>query len=188
MSAVLSAQCDHSRTNVYQPLSQLPEGDLVVPFPQSQLSDLQQQDQVISRVLLYVRRKRKATRREAASEPDGVSGLLRHWKKLKVQNGILYRLKRHQCLNKKILQFVVPDGLKVQVLLSLHDNAGHQGQARTLSLARERFFWVGMEKDITNHVRQCERCVVGKTPEPDACAPLENIQTSEPMELVCIDF
>lgn len=78
--------------------------------------------------------------------------------------------------------------MKVQVPLSLHDNAGNQGQARTLSLARERFFWVGMEKDITNHVRQCERCVVGKTPEPHACAPLENIQTSEPMELVCIDF
>lgn len=188
VSAVLSAQCDHGLTNVNPPLSQLPEVDPVVPLPQSQLSSLQQQDQAINRVLFYVRRKRKATRREAASEPGGVGGLLRQWKKLKVQNGILYRVMRHHRLSRKIFQFVVPDSLKVQVLLSLHDNAGHQGQARTLSLARERFFWVGMERDITNHVRQCERCVVGKTPEPHACAPLENIQTSEPMELVCIDF
>ncbi|CAI5660541.1 unnamed protein product [Oreochromis niloticus] len=188
VSAVLSAQCDHGLTNVNPPLSQLPEEDPVVPLPQSQLSSLQQQDQAINRALFYLRRKRKATRREAASEPGGVGGLLRQWKKLKVQNGILYRVIKHHRLSKKIFQFVVPDSLKVQVLLSLRDNAGHQGQARTLSLARERFFWVGMEKDITNHVRQCERCVVGKTPEPHACAPLESIQTSEPMELVCIDF
>lgn len=45
-----------------------------------------------------------------------------------------------------------------------------------------------MESDVANHVHRCERCVVGKTPEPAARAPLENIQTSTPMELVCIDF
>lgn len=44
-----------------------------------------------------------------------------------------------------------------------------------------------MENDIANHVQRCERCVVAKTPEPAAHAPLENIQTSSPMELVC-DF
>lgn len=27
-----------------------------------------------------------------------------------------------------------------------------------------------------------------ETPEPDACVPLERIRTSEPMELICIDF
>ncbi len=32
------------------------------------------------------------------------------------------------------------------------------------------------------------RCIVGKTPEPKDRAPLENIHTSEPMELICIDF
>ena len=50
------------------------------------------------------------------------------------------------------------------------------------------FFWAGMETDIINHVRRCERCIVGKTIEPAARAPLESIHTSEPMELVCIDF
>lgn len=111
VSAVLSAQCDHGLTNADPPLSQLPEVDPVVPLPQSQLSSLQQQDQAINRVLFYVRRKRKATRREAASEPGGVGGLLRQWKKLKVQNGILYRVIRHHRLSKKIFQFVVPDSL-----------------------------------------------------------------------------
>lgn len=75
-------------------------------------------------------------------------------------------------MNKTIYQFVVPDSLKAQVLRGLHDSAGHQGQARTLSLATQRFFWIGMECDIINHVRNCFRCVVGKTPEPNDRAPL----------------
>lgn len=34
----------------------------------------------------------------------------------------------------------------------------------------------------------CCRCVAGKTSEPNACAPFASIRTSEPLELVCIDF
>lgn len=45
-----------------------------------------------------------------------------------------------------------------------------------------------MSKDIKLYVKNCQRSVVRKTPEPDACAPLESVWTSEPMELVCIDF
>ena len=178
--------CGHLSANL--PLPQLPGEDPSTVIPQSQLLSLQEQDPTISRVLFYVQRKRKATRREAAAEPACIGKLLRHWKKLKVQNGILYRVRKDNRLNKKLSQFIVPDGLKHQILLGLHDNAGHQGRARTASLARERFFWAGMETDTVNHVRRCERCIVGKTLEPAARAPLESIHTSEPMELVCIDF
>ncbi|XP_047670019.1 uncharacterized protein LOC125141245 [Tachysurus fulvidraco] len=45
-----------------------------------------------------------------------------------------------------------------------------------------------MKKDIDDYVKNCHRCVVGKTSEPNACAPLGSIRTSEPLELVCIDF
>lgn len=33
-----------------------------------------------------------------------------------------------------------------------------------------------------------KRCVVSKTPEPEARAPFESIKTTSPLELVCIDF
>ena len=84
--------CGHLSANL--PLPQLPDEDPSAVIPQSQLLSLQEQDQTISRVLFYVQRKRKATRREAAAEPACVSKLLRHWKKLKVQNGILYRVRK----------------------------------------------------------------------------------------------
>lgn len=45
-----------------------------------------------------------------------------------------------------------------------------------------------MERDVVMHVKHCQRSILGKSPEPNARAPLENIHTSAPMELVCIDF
>ena len=41
---------------------------------------------------------------------------------------------------------------------------------------------------MREHVKCCRRCVFSKAPEPEARAPLENIITTEPLELVCIDF
>lgn len=167
---------------------QLPDEDPSIVIPQSQLHNLQQQDHVVSRALFYVQRHKRPDARERATESSCVLRLLKHWKKLKVQDGILYRVRRDRHMNRKIFQFVIPDALKQQVLHGVHDAAGHQGRARTLSLASERFFWTGMQRDIMNHVQRCQRCVVGKTPEPDARAPLESVRTSAPMELVCIDF
>ena len=110
VSASAHRGCGHLSANL--PLPQMPDEDPSTVIPQSQLLSLQEQDPTISRVLFYVQRKRKATRREAATEPACVSKLLRHWKKLKVQNGILYRVRKDNRLNKKLSQFIVLDGLK----------------------------------------------------------------------------
>ncbi|KAL0163854.1 hypothetical protein M9458_039607, partial [Cirrhinus mrigala] len=75
-----------------------------------------------------------------------------------------------------------------EVLRGIHDEAGHQGQGRALSLARQRFSWVELESDTRDYVRRCQRCVVCKTPEPEGRAPLESIRTVSPLELVCINF
>lgn len=89
---------------------------------------------------------------------------------------------------KKTFQYVVPKLLVGTVLRGVHDDAGHQGQQRTLYLVRQRFFWHKLEKDVRDYVKCCKRCVYGKSPEPEARAPLKNIVTSEPLELVCVDF
>uniref|UniRef100_A0A8C5PDV3 Integrase catalytic domain-containing protein n=1 Tax=Leptobrachium leishanense TaxID=445787 RepID=A0A8C5PDV3_9ANUR len=45
-----------------------------------------------------------------------------------------------------------------------------------------------MEHDIREYVKCCQRCILTKTPEPSARAPLQSIKTTTPMELVCLDF
>lgn len=191
VTAILNAQSTGGVCRVIgtdPTLGFLQKEDQSTALPQSQLVGLQEHDSTIGRAMYFVQRHKRPTKGERAVESRSVIKLLKHWKGLAIQNGMLYKTRKDPHTNKKVFQFVVPDSLKQKVLHSLHDTAGHQGQHRTLSLVRQRFFWSGMERDVVNYVQSCQRCIVGKTPEPHSRAPLKNIVTSEPMELVCIDF
>ena len=69
----------------------------------------------------------------------------------------------------------------------MHDDIGHHGRDRTLWLARRRFYWPYMERDIEQKVSHCDRCIRRKTKVSPA-AELVFIQTSRPLQLVCMDF
>uniref|UniRef100_A0A8C6KM80 Gypsy retrotransposon integrase-like protein 1 n=2 Tax=Nothobranchius TaxID=28779 RepID=A0A8C6KM80_NOTFU len=166
----------------------LPVQDDLPVFSETELREKQQNDPVLSRVLYYVARGRRPSRREKPKEQAMVTRYLKHWEKFTMSNGILYRLSKNPVTNKRRHQFVVPDSLKAEVLKGIHDSAGHQGQFRSLAIARQRFFWPHIDRDVKDYVRQCPRCVIGKSPDPEGRAPLESIKTSSPLEVVCIDF
>ena len=70
--------------------------------------------------------------------------------------------------------------------MGCHDEVGHQGRVRTLSLLRERFFWPSMQVEATQHIAKCSRCLKRKsTPQ---VAPLQPILVSQPLELVHLDY
>lgn len=196
VSAVLDTHCaweSAARLRAVDTLKHLPqlippsETDLPV-FSETELREKQHNDPVLSRVLYYVDRGRRPSRRERPTEPAMVIRYLKHWEKFTTSDGILYRLSKDQVTHKRRYQFVVPDSLKVDVLKGIHDSAGHQGQFRSLAIARQRFFWPHIDRDVREYVRKCPRCVIGKTPDPEGRAPLESIKTSAPLEIVCIDF
>ncbi|XP_061593076.1 uncharacterized protein LOC133457765 [Cololabis saira] len=111
--------------------------------------------------------------------------LLRERKKLELIDGVLYR--KRQSANTSTYQLVLPRELRELVLKSLHDEMGHLGVERTLDLARDRFYWPKMSSTVEEKIRACDRCVRRKTPVERA-APMVNIRTSRPLELVCMDF
>lgn len=131
---------------------------------------------------------RLARGRERVHESKETNRILKQWGKLAVLLGVLYRVSKHPVSKKKIFQYVVPLSLRNQVLKGVHDDAGHQGQQRTLWLTRQRFYWDTMTEDVKLYVTQCKRCVLSKAPEPEARAPLVSIVTTAPLELVCVDF
>ncbi|XP_038555072.1 uncharacterized protein LOC119888541 [Micropterus salmoides] len=111
--------------------------------------------------------------------------LLRELNRLELHNGVLYR--RRQDGPNIIFQLVLPEELRSVALKSLHDDMGHMGVERTVDLARARFYWPKMYMAIEKMIGTCERCVRRKSP-PERAAPLMNIKTSRPLELVCMDF
>ena len=65
---------------------------------------------------------------------------------------------------------------------------GHLGAKRVVQLARERFYWPRMEKDITYFVTNVCGCLKQRKPNLPARAPLCNIATSAPFEFISIDY
>lgn len=82
-------------------------------------------------------------------------------------NGVLYRVSRDLVTKAKRFQYVVPQSLRDVVLKGVHDDAGHQGQLRSLGLTRQRFFWLNLDRDV---------------------GPLGSIASTRSMQLVSIDF
>ncbi|MCG8078888.1 MAG: DDE-type integrase/transposase/recombinase, partial [Candidatus Thiodiazotropha taylori] len=151
-----------------------------VEWAKEQLNDLS-----IARVLHFVKSGHFPTKNQLSSEDPEVLRYLRHWKNLYMHNGVLHR---ETVINgEKFQQLVLPMRFRALVLKHLHDDIGHQGQERTLSLVRSRFFWPGFELDVQNKVKNCDRCIKRKV-SPKPSAELVNIVSTQPLELVCIDF
>nr|XP_061833148.1 protein NYNRIN-like [Nerophis lumbriciformis] len=111
--------------------------------------------------------------------------LLRELNRLQLVDGVLYR--RRKDGDEELFQLILPEELRALVMKSLHNDMGHLGVERTLDLVRSRFFWPHMSVDVETKIRTCDRCVRRKSP-PERAAPLVNITTTRPLELVCMDF
>ena len=57
-----------------------------------------------------------------------------------------------------VLAFVIPTAQRHMALNGIHQDAGHQGQQRTLALMQERFWWPMMAVDCQAIVRGCPHC------------------------------
>ena len=80
------------------------------------------------------------------------------------------------------MQFVLPRRYWSRALEACHDNVGHLGIERTLSLLRDRFYWPNMAQDVEAHVKSCPRCLRFKTLSERAT--LNPIEATRPLELV----
>jgi hypothetical protein len=105
--------------------------------------------------------------------------LLREWKRLEIgTDGILWRKRG------PVMQLVVPHCYRMTVYKELHQNMCHLGAERVVELARERFFWPHMQRNITHFVTKECSCVKQRAPAKKTRAPLQNITTYAPLELV----
>ena len=110
---------------------------------------------------------------------------LREKKKLSIVDDQLIRTRIvNGC---KQQQLVLPSKHLENALLHVHNKMGHLGRDRTLELLRERFYWPDMQKCVVKHIACCCRCIRRKDVHPPR-APLVNTVTTQPMELVCMDF
>lgn len=170
-SMALSAQCKDIRQSEHQPL--LP----------AEICQAQKEDKNIGPVIEYCLLNKRPDNKQLKSFSAQSKRLIREWEKLTINDdGILYGKTATRT------QLVLPEKYKATVLKELHDNMGHQGVDRTTSLVRECFFWPHMQQDIEHYVARNCSCLKQKKPSRELKAPLTNIVTTLPFELVSIDF
>ena len=145
----------------------------------------QRSDETIRRVIYLIEKGYKPTKRQMALEDANVFKLLKEWDKLVLKDDVLFR---HSSLyGEKVKQLVLPFVYRDLALTGYHDDAGHQGRDRTTYLIKSHFYWPGVDRDIEMKIQNCPRCICRKTPSRSS-AELENILTTQPMELVCMDY
>ena len=110
--------------------------------------------------------------------------ILRQREKLSVRDGLLWRLVRID--DEDVSQIVVPASLRTEVLCQLHDKMGHLGIDKTQDLVRSRFYFPRMSSFISDYIAACDRCIRRKSPEQRA--PMVKLESSRPLDLLCIDF
>ena len=116
-----------------------------------------------------------------------VKSLLRIRKGLKLVKDILYRKSySDNSSSKKVLwQLVVPKAYRSRALAGCHDDVGHQGRMRTLSLLTERFLARYADGSYTVFI-EMHQMFERKT--PPQVAPLQPIYVTQPLELVHMDY
>ena len=112
--------------------------------------------------------------------------LLRDQKRLVRKNGLLYRKYTAPGEREQVLQFITPKAYRNKALNGCHQEAGHQGQIRTNSLLKDRFWWPGMTKDVKTTMEACGRCI--RQRNAAQTAPLRPILVNGPFELLHVDF
>ena len=111
--------------------------------------------------------------------------MYRTFRSLKLIRGMLYR--ESENYSEKRNQLVLPCCFTEQVLNGLHNDMGHPGKDRTLSLLQDMFFWPEMATETDNWIKNCGRCTRRKS-KIDIRAPLVNMISSYPLELICLGY
>lgn len=104
--------------------------------------------------------------------------LFHEWRRLVLENPLLI----YRRANKR-KQLVLPAKYKDLVLKKLHNEMAHVGTESVLNLARERFYWPFMAREIEDNITK----KIKETSYSCSCH-MGSITSISPLELVCIDY
>ena len=159
-----------------------------VSFVKTDWEAEQRKDELLSEVRRWIGDKKG--RRIKSSGGDNWKHRLyaRNIDHIQIVDGVLGMTRKHN--NETGFRILVPEGMKEEVLHSLHDHvfAGHMGYRRTIDRVMRRFYWPGAYAEVRDYCRSCELCQRRQRPAPAARAPLQTETVNHPFERVAMDI
>ncbi len=204
-SEAIGVQVGHEAGEESQPLTETTAGEstpeviskraVLKSIPEPDWVASQKKDPFISRVRSWLAQSRghsavrtplRTALGDLAQCPDG-RAYCRESANFVLFSGLLYRT--HPDSKDDIYpthQFVVPESLRAEALDGCHDQAGHQGQNRTIALLRDRFWWPGLETAARARCADCKRCIQNEGKQ--VRAPMQSVHAALPLDLLHLDF
>ena len=174
-------------SEIESPVNQVKRKD--TPNPIS-LKDAQEADVDLIKLRRWLEEGKKPDQKERGSESLYLKSVLCQWERLDIKENIVVR--RWETVGAKLVywQGIVPLSKRREALRFCHDirASGHLGAKKTLSRARQNYYWPGMKNDVKLYVSSCEACSKRKDPCPNKRAPMEIVRTGFPMERIAIDI
>ena len=153
------------------------------------LAAAQVADPGLAKVRGWLLEGRKPTKAEIEPESAEVKALAGRWRLLSLQNDVVSRTIVPRP-GKVILQKVLPQALRVDVLHQLHDLrvTGHLGIQRTVERVKQRFYWPGLSLDVARWCASCEQCAGRKGKPRPRKQPMQTFDVGAPFERISIDI
>ena len=151
----------------------------------------QNKDPVIPQVVRWINQPRGDHRKLEEYLAGVASDYEKHFyaalqKKFTIQDNLLYLQATSANSQDTAPVFVIPTADQQAAIDGCHCSMGHQGRDRTLSLMKERFWWLGMSQALLKAIANCGRCIQY---EAKGQLPLmQCIICTELMELIHIDY
>ena len=125
-------------------------------FQQMDWREAQHCDQTLRKWIYHVKSGKKPRMCDLPSSSHSLA-LIRNFYSLMIENGILKsKVTVSDTLRKQI---VVPNDMIRVFLKNLHNDFGHQGRDRVISLVRNIFYWNGMNSDNDHWIKNCHQCL-----------------------------
>lgn len=162
----------------------IPDQQDIMGMSTADWKQAQREDNSLGPLAHFVEKGQRPTRKQLENTPE-IQPYSREMNRYVMKDGVMYR---RRSLDDTIkLQLLLPKAYQEQAMKGLHDDMGHLGREKTLGLVQDRFYWPGMSKDVADRIQNCGRCLRRKTPT-NVRAPLVSVNTSQPLELVCMDY
>ena len=164
-------------------------GHVFVQMHVTDWAEAQQEDLVLTAVLDWLKVQKKTDLKvllaKHTSSKEGKL-IIRNWQNFTVHQGALHLQSMPRGKNEDFLLFVVPKAHHATALNGCHRDVGHQGQAQTLSLLRECFWWPGMIKLMQQSIKSCTHCLQHEGESPKV--PLHLTVAITLLDLLHVDF
>jgi hypothetical protein len=111
-----------------------------------------------------------------------------------IQDGVLFHIwvqkGKGPSKERTVLQVVVPREHRANVLKQYHDSpmGGHKQVQNTYTSIREKYYWPGMFKEISNWVKSCEGCARADRSKQRRNTPLQRVRVAGPFQQIHVDI